>query len=298
MNRQRKTEIRVGATVLVGLAILLTAFSVFKDWDILSDSYSLRISFPTSAGLQSGDKVMLNGVEVGEVEYVRLEDDHVIVGAMISEGQQIDAESVPRIQMLELMGGKKIEIAQGNSGQYLEPGETLEGIVDPDIPGALQRVGDLEGKIVEITNSTNELLHNANNIIGDEQFVDQLKRTVVDMRALVSDVRGMIAENRSELHSIASSSDKLLKKTDSLLTEYEPHVKTTLESTDTLLVNTNDLVVELRATVQELRETNSVANALLFDEELNRRFDTLLTKVDSVFTLILIEEGVPIKVGF
>jgi ABC-type transporter Mla subunit MlaD len=84
-NHQRN-EIKVGITVLAGLIVVLLGFSLLKEWTLTSKTYALKMRFETSAGLQSGDQVTVNGVKAGKVETVGIDGHTVLVHANIETG--------------------------------------------------------------------------------------------------------------------------------------------------------------------------------------------------------------------
>ena len=69
-----RTEIKVGALVLVAIAVL--AYFVIKIQDIGSfrseDSYVINVRFENAAGIGVDDPALLAGVRVGRVSAVRL----------------------------------------------------------------------------------------------------------------------------------------------------------------------------------------------------------------------------------
>ena len=79
MNDKLRTEIRVGVTVILGIAVLLFGFSWFKEWTMTGGFYTLKMRFDNSSGLQNGDPVMINGVRAGKVTLVKVESNTVLV---------------------------------------------------------------------------------------------------------------------------------------------------------------------------------------------------------------------------
>ena len=66
------TELRVGIFVLVGLFVLGAGIFYVTAPGILGPKYKLKTYLPEVAGLSTGAPVRLDGVEVGNVESIRL----------------------------------------------------------------------------------------------------------------------------------------------------------------------------------------------------------------------------------
>jgi ABC-type transporter Mla subunit MlaD len=295
MQEYRRNEIKVGLTVIVGLLVLLFGFSQFKDWALNSKQHELLMRFPTSAGLQAGDVVTINGVKAGKVVAVDIERNNVLVKAELRDEFSVASDAVATIQMLELMGGKKIEIRQGVSPTPLAAGAIMEGKVDPDIAGAFAMVGELEHNVRALTEKAIALLDNVNAIAGDSVMVAAIKQTVAGLRVLTADMRTLVADNRSDLRDITRTVTTLTHRTDTMLSELRPLVTTDLRKADKLLGGADTLLTDIRAVVAEFRDSRGMVHKLMTDTTLNRRFDALLTKLDSV-TSIIVDGQLRIKI--
>jgi len=287
VKNQRRNEIKVGLTVLVGVLILLFGFSVFKNWTIGKAEYMIHIEFPTSAGLQPGDQVSVNGVRVGRVTSVKLKNGGVLVDAMIESGVLVFRDAVPVIQMLELMGGKKIDIQQGADGDPADVGVLLRGKVDPDIAGALGALGDVQGNITDIGLQADSLLRNLNSIVGDQHFIASVKETMVNFHRLSEDLRGYVARNEGNIDKLTANLVSLTSRTDAMLSELQPRLGAGLDLTERTLGGVDTLIIDIRGMLSEIRHGRGMLNTVLFDTSLARRMDAMVSKLDSISNIII-----------
>lgn len=287
MKDQQKNEIRVGLTVIIGLALLLYGFATFKDWSVGADEYQLVLRFPASAGLEVGDQVTINGVQAGKVETVSLRDGGVEVRARIEAGVEVKRDARAVIQMLELMGGKKIEIRQGSAGPALAAGEMLTGTVDPDIAGALGLLGDLQGNVRDIGTQADSLLRGLNAVVGDQAFIASLKEAVANLHAVSGDLRAYVSRNSRNLDVLTTNMVTLSSRVDTMLAELRPAVNGSLRKTDRVLGNADSLVTELRGIAAEIRDSRGLVHSVLHDTTLVRRLDAMLLKVDTLSRIII-----------
>lgn len=284
---EQKNEIKVGATVLIGLIVLLVGFATFKDWSVGADEYLLHMRFPSSAGLEVGDQVSVNGVRAGKVERVTLLDGGVDVMARIDADVVVKGDAQPVIQMLELMGGKKIEIHQGSEGPELRAGAVLRGSVDPDIAGALGLLGELQGNVRDIGTQADSLLRGINAVVGDKAFINSLKQTVANLHSVSADLRGYVSRNSSNLDVLTVNLVTLTERVDTMLAELQPAVRGSLGKTDRVLGNADSLITEVRGIVDEIRGSRGLLNAVLHDSSLVRRVDAMLVKIDTLSSIII-----------
>ena len=287
MKDHGKNEIKVGLTVVAGLLVLLFGFSVFKNWTLGKAQYEIRMQFPTSSGLQKGDQVSVNGVRAGEVSSVDLRDGGVLVCAMMDQEFSVYRDGLPVIQMLELMGGKKIDIQQSGSGELADAGFVMQGRVDPDIAGALGALGAMQGNIQNIGVQADSLLRGINGIMGDKQFIASLKETVGNLHALSADLRGYVARNDGNLDKITVNLAALTTRADTLLADIQPRVSTTLGKTDRLIGNADTVLAEVRDLLTGIRDSRGLLHTVVYDRSLVERFDAMLGKLDSLSNIII-----------
>ena len=110
MKNQKKTEIKVGVTVLVAIVVLLWVLGWAKNFNFNSNEKSLLISFTNIAGLLIGDVVSVQGIKEGHVQSIVNQNNNVIVEVILSENTNLKEDASFSIMMIDLMGGKKIEI--------------------------------------------------------------------------------------------------------------------------------------------------------------------------------------------
>jgi phospholipid/cholesterol/gamma-HCH transport system substrate-binding protein len=287
---ERKNEIKVGLTVVAGLLILLFGFSIFKNWTFGKAQYEIHMHFASSSGLQAGDQVTVNGVRAGTVTSVTLRNGGVLVTAMIDQNVDVYRDGRPVIQMLELMGGKKIDIMQSAAGDLVDSGFIMQGRVDPDIAGALGALGDMQGSIQSIGTQADTLLRNANSVLGDQQFIAALKEAVLNLQAVSGELRGYVSRNSGNLDRLTVNLTALSTRADTMLEQLQPRLLTTLDKTDRLLGSADTLAGDIRSLLADVRDSRGLLHTAVFDTTLAQRFDAMLLKLDSISSIIINKE--------
>jgi phospholipid/cholesterol/gamma-HCH transport system substrate-binding protein len=124
----------VGIFVFIGLLCLgymtvkLAKVSLFGD-----DYYSLYARFGSVSGLRTDSTVEIDGIEVGRVERLTLDQDKrmALVQLKIKKGIKVYADGSASIKIAGLIGDKFIEIDPGRGGEILKPGGTITETTTP-----------------------------------------------------------------------------------------------------------------------------------------------------------------------
>jgi phospholipid/cholesterol/gamma-HCH transport system substrate-binding protein len=110
----------------MGIVVLLLVVGVgqsFTSVPLLFARPSYYGQFTDSGGLNKGDKVRIAGMDVGKVEDLKIDGDHIVMKFSIGTNT-IGSESRLAIRTDTILGKKVLEIeARGN--QQLRPGDTL-----------------------------------------------------------------------------------------------------------------------------------------------------------------------------
>lgn len=294
MKEKQKNELKVGITVLFGIAILLYGFFQLKEWSV-SAEYPLTIRFSTSAGLQKGDVVSINGVKSGKVESVVIDGNSILARVLLSEDIRLTSDAKASIQMLELMGGKKIEIMQGSSPTLLDRSKIMTGTVEPDIAGALSIVGDVKGDVVQLSSNANKLLINLNKLLGDEELHSSVKSSFANLNQTMVELKGMIAENRAHAKKITENLSNLTAELDTLAKESRPKITTTLDRTASTLAQTDTLFSEIKLLLRDVKQGQGFLHQALYDSTFSMRIDSLMGRLNKVME-VLLDNGVKVRI--
>jgi len=274
-------------TVLLGALLLLIGFFLLKDWTLSDETEALKMRFENSAGLQSGDPVTINGVKAGKVREVIVDGAGVLVTADIDERYKLAEDASPVIQMLELMGGKKIEIRQGIGPKLHDPSRELRGIVDPDIAGALGMLGSLRGRVDTLADKTAALLDNANSLLGDKELADAARETLEHLRVVARTMRDLTDANKANINEISATLTRLSLRGDEMLAELSPRLNRGIDQAERIAGRADTLLADVHIIVKELRDSQGAFRKLVSDTTLARRLDGVISKLDSVASIII-----------
>ena len=151
-------EVVIGAVVIVAASFFLY-FAYVTSGEKIKDGYTLTAKFEDVSGLTEGADVKINGIKVGIVKSLKLDEDYSAkVELTIKNEYKIPEDSSLAISTDGIMGNKFISISTGYSDKYLEQDSevedtksslNLEKIVDKVISGFLSKPADKDNKKTE-----------------------------------------------------------------------------------------------------------------------------------------------------
>jgi phospholipid/cholesterol/gamma-HCH transport system substrate-binding protein len=127
-------ETLVGIFVVIGLlcvgymTVKLGKVSLFGD-----DYYSLYARFGSVSGLRAASPVEIDGIEVGRVELMTLDQEKqmALVELKIKKGIKVYDDASIAIKTAGLIGDRYIKIDPGGAGGILKPGGTITETTTP-----------------------------------------------------------------------------------------------------------------------------------------------------------------------
>ena len=289
MKDQRKTEIRVGITVIVGLIIFIWILGWAKNFSLSSNQKTLLVKFNSVSGLEVGDNVSVNGVRKGFVENFKLEGDKVIVSLSLDNDVKLQKDATFSISMLDLMGGKKVNINPGISSQPIDYNEVQTGIFFADIPEVMSILGTVEGDIPAIIKDIKITLSSLNNYLTDNDLNTNIKSSLSNLSKASKKLNILLEENRKGINQLTQNTVKLTQNVNDFLDENKSSLKSSVEELHTVLTQTDSLLVSVNTFSREIKNKKNNIGKILYDDKLYDNLSQSLTQLNEL-TKILIEQ--------
>jgi len=277
MAQERSVEVKVGALILVSLAIL-GAFILVMGGLTFQKTYAVFVDFDNPGSLQSGAPVRVAGVKVGSVESLRflgkvdpgtgrrvLVRTKVAIERRVMESIHADADFYVTAQ--GVLGEQFLAIDPGSQDKpALAEGAVVKGIDPPRLDlflakayelldttlGALRNNRDALGEIIA---NTAGVLKGLNVIVtGNRARIDRIianvEETTVEARSLAHDARVNYVDSPKLLRTV----DNIDKLTAQIQEDAGPMLKDAREA----LSNLN----RLSGTVGDAKEQERIRKAL------------------------------------
>ena len=293
MDSEKKTNIKVGLTVLIGVVVLLVGIALGKDIKFFGRDQVVKALFPTAGGLELGDPVTINGLKKGKVTAIELAGTDVMVTMEFPERISLKKDAQASIMMYELMGGKKVELVSGRAAEELPNGALIPGESTAGIAPLVRMVGSLSETVKSVAVKADTLLTSLNGFFAEGDLRGDFDRTLSNAdRALLSVDRvagradRMLAENSAGLRRTLTEAETALQDLNGLLRENRPGIRAfidsaslTMSSAQVTLANANRLLGRFDSLVGEAKNNRSMLGRMLRDEGFAERLDSTLISV-------------------
>lgn len=295
---ERTLQLRVGLFVLVATgiaAVLIIQFGeIQKYW---RKTYAIAVHFDEAQGTHPGCPVRMNGVTIGEVSDVVLDDAEpgVLVILKIDEKRRIRRDARPAL-VKSLFGDAAIEFSGGRSAEFLPPNKRLHGAAPSD---PLKTVEKLEASLTEtlasFENTSREWQRVGKNINSLVETERGNLNDVIERSAVALDTLTKTMETAS--HTLSSANRILddpemqnnLKRTVAALPEMAEETKLTITAARTSIQKMSENLDKLSAATDPLAaQSQSLVTHL--DRSLGQ-LESLLTELNSVAKVVNDGEG-------
>ena len=202
------TELRVGLFVLAGAVLLAVVIFYVTGGEGLGPKYRLRTYLPEVDGLTVGAPVRIDGVDVGNVEQIRMakvasgepnqKERNVQVDMRVQKSFQdyIRSDSSAGLITEGLLGNRYVDIDRGYAGRVLQNNDEVPGREEKALKQVVERSADLMDSLSSITTQANAVLTDVRNGRGslgkfmiDPTAYNHLNSTLESVNAMMKDVQ-------------------------------------------------------------------------------------------------------------
>jgi phospholipid/cholesterol/gamma-HCH transport system substrate-binding protein len=283
-------EGRVGLMAVAAMVMLYFGFHILKGSDVFSRTYTYYVVYDNIDGLTASNPVLLNGLNVGRVQAIKLmqnRQNKLLVSMDIQKGVSVPVGSIATLADGGLLGGKVIHLVLGKSASTLSDGDTLAGMKEAGISALLQE------KALPLVTHADSLVKNLDLVAsGFRETGHILNQVLKNYDEAGNDVQGLLAENRRNLLAITTNLNKLSTS----LVETEKELKPLLAKTGTLADSLNALklgetvqsanrtIAELRQILASVQSGKGTAGKLINDETLYNNLNITLVSLNKLMT--------------
>jgi phospholipid/cholesterol/gamma-HCH transport system substrate-binding protein len=279
----RRTEIEVGATVLLAVAVLLWGVTWLKEFQFQRSVRIWHVLFPQTGGLSTSDDVQVNGIKKGSIHSLHLSGDGVLVDLAISSEVTLTRDSKVTIRNLGLMGEKVIGVDLRVSGGDWTANDTIPGGYEKGIPEVM---GDVAVTIESVT----ELSARLASLVEATDKHGDLTGTMKNMRLSSEELRAAIHETRGTLKTTLDNMAAASKTTKALTTDRQAQLGKAIddfssasEKLDRLAGRLDSLRAVLHEVANKVNHGDGTLGKLVNDKQL---YENTSATMDSLRALI------------
>ena len=279
----RRTEIQVGVTVLVAIAILIVGVAWLKDYTLHRDTRIYKVTFPQAGGLSASDEVQVNGIRKGEVKSMRLAGDHVEVELRLSNDVQLTTDSRVAIQNVGLMGEKVIGVNLRTTGRPYGPDDTIEGIYESSPAELMGSLGGTAESISLVSQQFRQLADSLRTNNRVSNTILNFSRASEELRAAVAENRVLLREPLENVSAASGTAKRLTTGREQQIKQALDHFSSAAEKLDHVSGRLDSLRSVLQVLANRVEGGQGTLGKLVRDEKL---YNDLNTSVASLKELI------------
>ncbi len=280
-------EVRVGAFAIFAITIMYLGFNYLKGVDFLSNTSKYYVIYEDVAGLTKSNPVKISGYSVGRVSNIKLlqnKRNKVLVELDIDSNIILGDTALAKLNS-DLLGGVSIILFPGNLQNPMEPGDTLNSRIDPDLTELFKESAQPISDNLQVTMRKLNILLDDLSGSGAE-----LKKSLASFTKLSDNLNARIYENRTSLKTTLAEFAKLSKNLNQTIVDLKPtldNFKVLSDSLTHLELNTtlqkvDALLEHLTVTAQMFQNDSSSIGKLMSDDEFYESMNRAISNLDTL----------------
>lgn len=274
------------------LVLLYFGFNFLKGIDFFSATHKYYAIYSNVGGLGLSNEVLINGVAVGRVSNIQVqqEKNRVLVEVEI-DSEIILGDSTVALLNSDFLGTKSIHLNAGKASKRLKPRDTLrsevaKGILNLLAESAAPVADNLEGTLRKLNTILDNLANNSakmdaifdefqktpkilNKTLGNtnskvDALADNIQAVTVNMNGAINELKPTLTNFKTfsdslkalEIQATLNKAKDALTKLDAAVSKFERKDNTLgkLMNEDSLYVNLNRMILDLDELAKHLNE--------------------------------------------
>ncbi len=284
---RRTTELQVGITVIAAILILVLGIIWGKNYNLASDQYHVKFSFPNTGGLRTNEMVSVNGVRKGSVASIALQKNRAIIEVALSRDVELYTDYRATIAPIEMMGGKKIEIMPGGNGERILPENLtapLPGTSSGGMSEALVGVSELAVQVIHLSKRVDTTLTLVHRMLDEATVRRPIVHSLADLEATTSALRELVSSNDLLVRRTLSNVDYASGQLREVVEQRRSELDSTLLSFNRAMQRLDNFTATLEDISQRINNREGNLGQLIYDDEIAVRLRSTLSNIDSTTT--------------
>ncbi len=289
-----KNETKVGIFATFAIALLIIGYNFLKGNDLFSNETILYAIYSHVDGLGVSKPVLINGFQIGRVDKLTLKANGTIVATLrIKSNYDIPKNTIAKLESTDLLGGKAIVMALGNSREYAIDGDTLNANVEK---GLLETVQPVQKKAELIISKMDSILTSVNAIINpnfqknvDKSF-NSIAATLASLAATSKKVDNMVGSESAKIAVIISNAESIsnnLKNNNQKINDILNNINALTNQAAAInfkeiVANANKAVNDLQTLVSNVKDGKGTLGLLLNDSKMYENLNNASKNLDNL----------------
>ena len=283
-----RKEVRIGLFAAAVTAAAVFTVEFLKGKDIFSKTDTYYIIYPSVDGVDVSTAVTVGGYTAGRVSDVEYNPEAMNYTVTVSVSREFTFPDDSRMEVYssDIMGTRKIRIAAGNSNTTAASGDTIRGVIEPDI------LSSLAGSIEPVAAGLDTLVRGLNrtvesvNLILDKNSRDRINSILGNMEAITEDlslIAGTFRDKNPEIRQIITRLSSISARLDSAAVS----AACTLDNAEAVTASLRDArigetVESIHSLVLKLQDPSGSLGRLIVSDSLYNSLTQLSNDLDSL----------------
>lgn len=284
------TEIKAGILAVVTLALLFATINYLKG-HTFSYTHKFYALFDKVNGIQQGTKVLWNGMTVGRVNRISVNQAYKIrVDFEIDDDIPVPKGSKVSIQGDAVFGASKVVILPSDNKELTTSGQELQGVVQEDMMNKLTtKFEPLTQKIEHAITNIDTLVSKLNKVFND-QNQDNIQHILQSMKTTMATLNTTVkklddAVSKEQLQNILKKIENSVANLEQNNQNISKIMTNSAQATDTLKITLSKINTNLNLTQKTLEKINNEQGSvgkLLNDKQLYENLSHSARDLDSL----------------
>lgn len=283
-----RKEVRIGLFAAAVTAAAVFTVEFLKGKDIFSKTDTYYIIYPSVDGVDVSTAVTVGGYTAGRVSDVEYNPETMNYTVTVSVSREFTFPDDSRMEVYssDIMGTRKIRIAAGSSNTTAESGDTIRGVIEPDI------LSSLAGSIEPVAAGLDTLVRGLNrtvesvNLILDENSRDRIYSILGNMEAITENLSltaSTFRDKNPEIRQIITRLSSISARLDSAAVS----AAGTLDNAEAVTASLRDArigetVESIHSLVLKLQDPSGSLGRLIVSDSLYNSLTQLSNDLDSL----------------
>jgi len=272
-------EVKIALVAIAGVVIMFFGMNFLKGLTFFSNDTGYKVAFKDITGLSKSTPIYANGFAVGVVTGIQYNYDQkgdIVVTIDLDKSMRVPQGSTAEIES-DFMGNVKLNlILAPNSGQFLSPGDVIQGHV---CKGALSQVGDLVPSVERLLPKLDSILASVNAILSNpaiNQSLDNVQGLTANLRTSSQQLNSLVAGLNRSVPAMVGKANKVLDNTSTLTANLAAlDLDGTMQQVNRTLANVEEMT-------QKLNSNEGSLGLLMRDPGLYNNLNATLMSADSL----------------
>jgi phospholipid/cholesterol/gamma-HCH transport system substrate-binding protein len=280
--KEKYAQTKVGVIVFLALAILIFTILWGKSISITRNHFRAQIFFANVVGLETGARVLVNGIPKGKVEAFELRNDGVIVKVSLEKDVKLQSDAFAYIEAPDLMAERVVSVVPGNSGHPFDIKQAIPGQASVGYNQLFVSFAEISGHLISTLDEIQNTSVAIRNLLQDENLSANLNNSVRDLSLASNTLRAFVQLNQPKLESSLNNVSAISEQVSLILSANNGKISGLFSDLSAL---SNELRV-LTNTTQELsiklKNQEGSLGKLLYRDDLYQDMRRVTANLDSL----------------